>query len=110
LAQLELMSSDKAGPVSLEAILRRVAEENRNGHLQMFYSIRSVAAHFRVPSATISRIYRRLSADRILRMIWGSKTLLEPRLFTGLTLGTKLTDRAEILDLLDLRRCKQVVA
>src|SRR5229473_80320 len=83
LAQLEPINSGEAGSVSLEAILRRVAQENRNGHLQLFYSIRSVADHFRVPSATISRIYRRLSADRILRMIWGSKTLLEPQQTTG---------------------------
>jgi hypothetical protein len=58
--------------------LRRTALKNRSDHLQPFYSIRAVADHFHIPPATVSRIYRRLSSERLLRTVWGSKTLLEP--------------------------------
>jgi|SRR6267143_254152 len=82
LAHLELtIHGDRSA--SLEALLKEVAEQNRNGALQLFYSIRSVASRFNVPPATVFRIYRRLSAERILRIIWGSKTLLEPRTVCG---------------------------
>jgi DNA-binding transcriptional regulator YhcF (GntR family) len=63
---------------SVHAVLRQTALENRNDCLRPFYSIRAVADHFHVPPATVSRIYRRLSSEKLLRMIWGSKTLLEP--------------------------------
>jgi len=63
---------------SIQRLLRNTALESRSDHLQRFYSIRAVATHFHVPPATVSRIYRRLSAERLLRSVWGSKTLLEP--------------------------------
>ena len=69
-------SADKAATIA--ALLRRIAAKSRNHHLQPFYSMRLVAEHFDVPPAMISRIYHRLSAEGLLRMIWGSKTLLEP--------------------------------
>jgi hypothetical protein len=40
--------------------------------------MRAVADHFHVPPAMVSRIYHRLSAEGMLRTVWGSKTLLEP--------------------------------
>jgi DNA-binding transcriptional regulator YhcF (GntR family) len=65
-------------PASIQAILKKIAIERQNDELQPFYSIRAVADHFRVPPARVSRVYRRLSSERLLRMVWGSKTLLEP--------------------------------
>jgi len=66
---------DKAGAIATR--LRQIAAKTRNDHLQPFYSMRAVADHFHVPPATVSRIYHRLSAEGLLRTLWGSKTLLE---------------------------------
>jgi DNA-binding transcriptional regulator YhcF (GntR family) len=66
-------------PREIHGVLRQIAENARNDHLQPFYSIRAVAEHFHVPAATVSRIYRQLSQERVLRTVWGSKTLLEPK-------------------------------
>ena len=63
---------------SIRTALRQTALKNRNYRFQPFYSIRAVADHFHIPPATVSRIYRQLSAEGLLRMVWGSKTLLEP--------------------------------
>ncbi len=63
--------------------LRQIAAKTRNDHLQPFYSMRAVADHFRVPPAMVSRIYHRLSAEGLLRTLWGSKTLLEPAKASG---------------------------
>jgi hypothetical protein len=70
------LSADKAATIA--ALLRQVVAKTRNDHLQPFYSMRLVAEHFRVAPAMVSRIYRRLSAEGLLRTVWGSKTLLEP--------------------------------
>src|SRR5260370_24183544 len=67
---------DKAGAIATR--LRQIAAKTRNDHLQPFYSLRAVADHFHVPPAMVSRIYHRLSAEGLLRTLWGSKTLLEP--------------------------------
>lgn len=69
-------SADKAATIA--ALLRQVVAKTRNDHLQPFYSMRLVAEHFRVAPAMVSRIYHRLSAEGLLRTVWGSKTLLEP--------------------------------
>src|SRR5436305_14388363 len=63
---------------AIAASLREIATKTRNHHLQPFYSMRLVAEHFHVPPAMIARIYHRLSSEGLLRMVWGSKTLLEP--------------------------------
>ncbi len=63
---------------SIQALLKQIAIERQNDELQPFYSIRAVADHFHVPPARVSRIYQRLSSERLLRTVWGSKTLLEP--------------------------------
>ena len=79
LDQLVFTSRPRAArSASVHASLRQAAVENRNDHFQPFYSIRAVANHFHIPIATVSRIYQRLSAERLLRLVWGSKTLLEP--------------------------------
>jgi len=65
-------------PGSIQDLLRETALENRTHNFQQFYSIRSVGEHFHIPPSTVSRIFRRLSAEKLLRTIWGSGTLLEP--------------------------------
>ena len=64
--------------VSVQDLLKRIATERQNDKLQPFYSIRTVANYFHIPPAKVSRIYQRLSSERLLRMVWGSRTLLEP--------------------------------
>jgi DNA-binding transcriptional regulator YhcF (GntR family) len=66
---------DKAGAIATR--LRQIAAKTRNDHLQPFYSMRAVADHFHVPPTMVSRIYRRLAAERLVRTVWGSRTLLE---------------------------------
>lgn len=79
LDKLELSgSATDSTSMSVHALLRSIAVASRNREFQQFYSIRSVATHFHVPPSTVTRIYRRLCAERLLRMVWGSKTLLEP--------------------------------
>jgi hypothetical protein len=77
----ELPGDGMTGPAQaslIQAVLRQTAIKHRNGHFQTFYSIRAVAHRFRVPHATVTRIYQNLSSQGLLRMVWGSKTLLEP--------------------------------
>ena len=59
-------------------LLRKTAQNSRNGMAQPFYSIRAVANHFAVPVTTVSRIYDRLKDEGLLASVWGSKTFLEP--------------------------------
>src|SRR5947207_3896330 len=59
-------------------LLRQTATECQNVHSLPFYPVRAVASHFGVSPATVSRIYNRLSSERLLRLIWGSKTMVEP--------------------------------
>jgi hypothetical protein len=63
---------------SLHALLRQTAIEYRTSYAQSFYSVRAVARHFHIPPATVSRVYRKLSSERLLRVVWGAQTLLEP--------------------------------
>jgi len=62
----------------VQSALRDVALKVQNERLQPFYSMRTVADHFRIAPAMAARIYRRLSVEGLLRTVWGSKTLLEP--------------------------------
>lgn len=70
--------SSTASPDPIQALLKKIAIERQNDELQPFYSIRAVADHFHVPPARVCRMYQRLSSERLLRTVWGSKTLLEP--------------------------------
>src|SRR5712692_9809597 len=70
--------SSTTSSASIQALLKQIAIERQNDELQPFYSIRAVANHFHVPPARVSRIYQRLSSERLLRTVWGSRTLLEP--------------------------------
>jgi hypothetical protein len=63
---------------TIAALLREIAVKTQNDHLQCFYSIRLIAEHFHIAPAMVARIYHRLGAEGLLRMVWGSKTLLEP--------------------------------
>jgi DNA-binding transcriptional regulator YhcF (GntR family) len=60
------------------SLLRQTALKNQGDQFRPFYSIRAVSKQFHVSRATVSRIYRQLSDERLLRPMWGSKTLLEP--------------------------------
>jgi DNA-binding transcriptional regulator YhcF (GntR family) len=63
---------------AIYSLLRKTAVENRTGKFQRFYSMRSVANYFHVPTTTVSRIFHRLCDEKLLRIVWGSETLLEP--------------------------------
>jgi DNA-binding transcriptional regulator YhcF (GntR family) len=82
LPNLDEVSHDQdlsmASSASIQALLKQIVIERQNDQLQPFYSIRAVANHFRVPTARVSRIYQRLTSERLLRTVWGSRTLLEP--------------------------------
>jgi hypothetical protein len=59
-------------------LLRQTATECQTVCSLPFYPVRAVAAHFGVSPATVSRIYHRLYSERLLRLVWGSKTMVEP--------------------------------
>jgi hypothetical protein len=59
--------------------LRKIATKFRTERARPFYPVRIIAKRFGLSPATVSRLYQQLSAERLLRSIWGSKTLLEPR-------------------------------
>jgi IclR helix-turn-helix domain len=62
---------------TLTAILRDVAVKNQHEQPRAFHSVREVAAHFRVPVSTVSRVYRTLEQEGLLSRVRGSKTLLQ---------------------------------
>ena len=62
---------------ALIEILREAAVKNQREQPQAFYSIREVAAHFRVPFSTVSRAYKRLEQEGLLSRVRGSKTVLQ---------------------------------
>jgi transposase len=70
-------------------LLRDVAVKNQLEQPRAFYSIRQVAAHFRVPSSTVSRVYQRLEQEGLLSRVRGSKTILQ-----GLHFDRQLSVRA----------------
>lgn len=59
-------------------LLRQAASEAQADRPRPFYSVRAVAKRFSTSPATVSRIYQRLSSERLLRLVQGSKTLVEP--------------------------------
>lgn len=59
-------------------LLRRTAIEHRESTGRAFYSIRTVARHFNLPSTTVIRLYDRLKLEGVLGSVWGSKTIIEP--------------------------------
>jgi DNA-binding LacI/PurR family transcriptional regulator len=62
---------------ALTEILRGVAVKNQLEQPRAFHSVRDVAAHFRVPVSTVSRVYRRLEQEGLLSRVRGSKTVLQ---------------------------------
>jgi hypothetical protein len=58
-------------------ILRQAAVKNQREQPRAFYSVREVAAHFRVPVSTVSRAYRQLEQEGLLNRVRGSKTILQ---------------------------------
>ena len=59
-------------------LLRQAAERRRESKGRPFYSIRTVARHFRLPPTTVTRLYGQLKTEGVLGSIWGSKTIIEP--------------------------------
>lgn len=74
---------------ALISTLRDVALKNQQEQPRAFYSVRDVAAHFRVPVSTVSRAYTRLEQEGLLTRVRGSKTLLQ-----GLHFDRRLSVRA----------------
>jgi DNA-binding LacI/PurR family transcriptional regulator len=74
---------------ALMETLRDVAAKNQLEQPRAFYSIRDVAAHFRVPFSTVSRVYRRLEQEGLVSRVRGSKTILQ-----GLHFDRQLSVRA----------------
>jgi hypothetical protein len=70
-------------------VLRDVAVKNQQEQPRAFYAVRDVAAHFRVPVSTVSRVYRHLEQEGLLVRVRGSKTLLQ-----GLKFDRQLKVRA----------------
>lgn len=62
---------------TLTTILRDVAVKNQQAQPRAFHSVREVAAHFRVPVSTVSRVYRTLEQEALLSRVRGSKTVLQ---------------------------------
>jgi DNA-binding transcriptional regulator YhcF (GntR family) len=58
-------------------VLRDVAVKNQQEQPRAFHSVREVAAHFRVPVSTVSKVYRTLEQEGLLSRVRGSKTLLQ---------------------------------
>src|SRR3954468_3061975 len=63
--------------VALE-FLRQAAIAGRQSKGRPFYSIRTVARHFSLPTTTVTRLYGQLKMEGVLGTIWGSKTIIEP--------------------------------
>jgi hypothetical protein len=74
---------------ALTEILRNVAVKNQSEQPRAFYSLRAVAAHFRVPFSTVARVYNRLEQEGLLSRVRGSKTILQ-----GLHFDRQLSVRA----------------
>jgi DNA-binding IscR family transcriptional regulator len=60
------------------ALLRKAARQGRNKKTQRFYSIRDVAARFRIAPTTVARMFDQLKYEGIIRSVWGSQTILDP--------------------------------
>jgi DNA-binding LacI/PurR family transcriptional regulator len=69
--------------------LRGIAVKNQREQPRAFYAVRDVAMHFRVPTSTVSRAYRRLEQEGLLSRVRGSRTILQ-----GLHFDRQLSVRA----------------
>jgi hypothetical protein len=70
-----LSRSEKKGEGLLQ-ILRRLAKSSRNRESKLFYSLRDVAAHYRLPLSRVARHYRQLESEGLISRIRGSRTIL----------------------------------
>jgi hypothetical protein len=70
-------------------ILRGISVSSQEAKPRVFYPVREVARHFRVPISTVARVYTRLEDEGILASIRGSRTLLQ-----GLNSGRQLSVHA----------------
>src|SRR2546421_3205017 len=60
-------------------LLRGIAFANQSEQARVFYSMREVARHFKVPVSLVARVYGQLEQEGILAGVRGSKTLLQGR-------------------------------
>ena len=67
------------GSEAVAHILRKLAAEARQKQPHPFYSIREVAAHFRLTTSVVGRVYQRLAAEGLLIRKRGSMTLVPAR-------------------------------
>jgi hypothetical protein len=58
-------------------ILRRVALRSQRKQPSVFYSLREIATHFRVPLSMVGKVYRDLEHEGLLSRVRGSKTILQ---------------------------------
>src|SRR6266571_5752158 len=80
LVELNLLSRTTAGgerTAAILSLLRNAARQSRRKQIQPFYSVREVAGHFDISVATAERIFTKMRSEGLLRIIWGSKTLIE---------------------------------
>jgi hypothetical protein len=86
--RIALRGADHISDRLLE-ILRGAAVKNQQEQPQSFYSVREVAQQFRVPIATVARVYRHLENEGLLSRVRSSKTILQ-----GLHYDRRLSVRA----------------
>ncbi|HEV2803330.1 MAG TPA: helix-turn-helix domain-containing protein [Chthoniobacterales bacterium] len=58
-------------------VLRRLANAARGTNSKPFYSMREVAHHFHLPLSRVSRLYKELEKEGVVRRIRGSRTILQ---------------------------------
>ena len=70
LGLVERLANEKISVVL--GLLRRTAAEHRESTGRPFYSIRTVARHFNLPSTTVIRLYDQLKVEGVLGSVWGA--------------------------------------
>ncbi len=61
---------------TVRQILHSLAIKNQTEQSRIFYSLREVAARFKVPVSAVAKIYRDMESEGLLSRVRGSKTIL----------------------------------
>jgi hypothetical protein len=64
---------------SLLKIVRSLAIKNQRAQARVFYSVRDVARHFKVPLSMVARIYHDMEDEGLLSSVRSSRTILHGR-------------------------------
>lgn len=72
-------SSGANATAQVRTIVRGFAEAHREEAPRAFYSLRTVADHFRVPLSTARQVFQSLSREGLLVQLRGSQTVLQGR-------------------------------